>query len=381
VYKRQHVDGGTSRFDKSGRIYHAVCGGCGGQDFGFTSTPEVFSPTNNSSNCNLAAFKFELSTIDATVSNPATTICIPNPLVITNNSTYGNTYLWDFGDGITSHAVNPSHVYSNAGSYTVSLTVSDSNDCYTADSIEFEVQVGDFHAGVTPVGEVCPGEPFQLDAFGGTSYHWMPAAFLSNSSISSPIATISQTTTFSVIITDSCGIDTLNVTVNVGNGGSVSNDTTICIGESVTLHADGGSSYTWTPNGTLDNATSQHPIATPSTSTLYVVAIVSSQGCVMNDSILVTVIEDFPTPELPDSLIMCYGKGINVVASGGETYHWYPDSFIDTVGGCCVFVNPINSTEYYCDFTNACGTIKDSIRIHVHQALVTAENDLSLIHI
>ena len=34
-----HVDGGTSRFDKKGRIYHAVGGACGGNNFGFTSTP------------------------------------------------------------------------------------------------------------------------------------------------------------------------------------------------------------------------------------------------------------------------------------------------------------------------------------------------------
>lgn len=30
-----HVDGGTSRFDKNGNIYHAVCAACGGNDFGF----------------------------------------------------------------------------------------------------------------------------------------------------------------------------------------------------------------------------------------------------------------------------------------------------------------------------------------------------------
>jgi PKD repeat protein/cytochrome c553 len=37
------------------------------------------------------------------------------------------TYNWDFGDGNTSTQVNPSHTYSSAGIYTVSLTVSDGN--------------------------------------------------------------------------------------------------------------------------------------------------------------------------------------------------------------------------------------------------------------
>jgi hypothetical protein len=35
------------------------------------------------------------------------------------------TYLWDFGDGITSTNERPSHVYSEAGDYTVKVTVTD----------------------------------------------------------------------------------------------------------------------------------------------------------------------------------------------------------------------------------------------------------------
>jgi PKD repeat protein len=35
------------------------------------------------------------------------------------------SFNWDFGDGITSYAMNPVHVYENAGTYTVALTVTD----------------------------------------------------------------------------------------------------------------------------------------------------------------------------------------------------------------------------------------------------------------
>ena len=44
----------------------------------------------------------------------------------------GNTaisYLWDFGDGITSTLRNPVHAFNIAGNYTVSLTVKTSTDC------------------------------------------------------------------------------------------------------------------------------------------------------------------------------------------------------------------------------------------------------------
>ncbi|MBK5284970.1 MAG: PKD domain-containing protein, partial [Bacteroidia bacterium] len=39
-----------------------------------------------------------------------------------NNSTGANHYLWDFGDGNTSNAINPVHTYSNVGQYNVTLT-------------------------------------------------------------------------------------------------------------------------------------------------------------------------------------------------------------------------------------------------------------------
>ena len=39
-----------------------------------------------------------------------------------NTSTYGNTYLWNFGDGATSTEQNPTHIYAQQGNYTITLT-------------------------------------------------------------------------------------------------------------------------------------------------------------------------------------------------------------------------------------------------------------------
>ena len=47
------------------------------------------------------------------------------PLIVefSDTSTGDNlTYLWDFGDGQTSSEQNPTHEYSSAGDFTVSLT-------------------------------------------------------------------------------------------------------------------------------------------------------------------------------------------------------------------------------------------------------------------
>jgi PKD repeat protein len=48
----------------------------------------------------------------------------------TNNSTNGDSYLWDFGNNETSTSVSPSHLYDEPGTYVATLTVT--NDCGVA---------------------------------------------------------------------------------------------------------------------------------------------------------------------------------------------------------------------------------------------------------
>ncbi|MBL7811125.1 MAG: gliding motility-associated C-terminal domain-containing protein [Bacteroidetes bacterium] len=54
----EHVDGGTSRFDKKGIIYQSVCAGCGRNGL-FPTTPGAWSRTMNSNNCNNALVKID----------------------------------------------------------------------------------------------------------------------------------------------------------------------------------------------------------------------------------------------------------------------------------------------------------------------------------
>ncbi len=69
AFSQEHVDGGTSHFDKAGIVYQAVCAGCGGlSDFPTTTT--AYSRTNpgkraynpNVGGCNLGMFKFDMRT-------------------------------------------------------------------------------------------------------------------------------------------------------------------------------------------------------------------------------------------------------------------------------------------------------------------------------
>lgn len=53
----------------------------------------------------------------------------------TSNANNADTYLWDFGDGNTSTAINPSHLYSTPGNYLVCFKASNSITGCAADSV------------------------------------------------------------------------------------------------------------------------------------------------------------------------------------------------------------------------------------------------------
>jgi len=65
---------------------------------------------------------------DFTLSD-STSNCPPLIVNITNNSTNYATWKWDFGDGTTAAVLNPSHFYSQVGTFDVVLTISSAGTC------------------------------------------------------------------------------------------------------------------------------------------------------------------------------------------------------------------------------------------------------------
>ncbi|GJM31471.1 MAG: hypothetical protein DHS20C18_04720 [Saprospiraceae bacterium] len=70
-----------------------------------------------------------------------------NELAFNNLSNNGTSYLWDFGDGSTSEAVSPQHVFGGTGTYTVALTTyndfggNTTSQSVTIDEIPFDLAI------------------------------------------------------------------------------------------------------------------------------------------------------------------------------------------------------------------------------------------------
>ncbi|RFC54345.1 DUF7948 domain-containing protein [Brumimicrobium aurantiacum] len=375
-----HVDGGTSRFDKQGRIYHAVCGACGGDANGFTTTPGAYSETNNSSNCNLAAWKFDLGAMYSSTSVPDVLYCENDSVYFANNSQNGDTYFWDFGDGSTSNVDTPVHMYDSAGVFEVMFVVMDSDGCFESDTSYLTIEIGGFEGAVTqPTDKICPGDDFQLEASGGSNYIWSPAQFLDDETLPNPTATIDTTTTFTVIVSDSCGADTLTVTLEtfVDSASSIV-DLETCIGDTVAIWASGGVDYTWTsnePSSMIGPATNDTLWISPTVNATYDVEMITADGCTLTEQVNVTVFQGPPQPVVQDTAFLCEGDVLNLSVSPAPTINWSPNVDINTVTGQNVIISTTVDRWYYVEFVNPCGSTLDSVYIEVIETTPEAGND------
>ena len=137
----EHVDGGTSRFDKNGVVYQSVCGGCGGNS-DFPTSSGAWSNANLSDNCNNLVFKFDFDLIPkAEFITDDLLGCATYQVTLQNTSPPSDSYVWDFGNGDTTSIIyNPTVTYDQAGVYVVTLTVTDSV-CLLTDTAQITITV------------------------------------------------------------------------------------------------------------------------------------------------------------------------------------------------------------------------------------------------
>ena len=220
----EHVDGGTSRFDKRGIVYHAICA-CR-DDSQFPTTPGVWSNTNNSPNCNNGVFKFDLASLHAafTTNTPRfdspgiTRGCFPFDVVFLNRSIGGKLFKWGFGDDSSSRVQMDSvyHQYAKAGIYQVQLFAMDQNTCQQIDVAKGQIQVFAPHFIIPPDTTLCGGDQVRLTAGGAVHYAWTPSYGLNDPTSDSPLASPYTSINYLLKMTDSNTCveeDTVKVTV------------------------------------------------------------------------------------------------------------------------------------------------------------------------
>jgi len=219
---RTHIDGGTSRFDKGGIVYHSVCSGCISANAvnratsDFPTTDGAWSRLNRSVNCNNAAFKFDLSSLRARLRTNSVkrdmpglkVVCIPEAIVFENASIGGETFEWDLGDGTKFSTTDTSaftHQYSTPGQYTIRMKAIDRGTCKAVDSTATMVTINIAQSTVQDDDVMCFGDSYKLQAGGAASYTWTSADGNFSSAEASPVVTPKDTTTYYIRLTEANG--------------------------------------------------------------------------------------------------------------------------------------------------------------------------------
>jgi len=166
-----------------------------------------------------------------------------------------------------------------------------------------------------PDRTICVGDAVQLTATEGSIYVWEPADGLSCTDCREPIATPTTTTAYTVTVytEDGCS-GHASVTVNVlptPTAAVAETAYSLCPGGSVQLSASGGTTYHWEPIAGLDDPDVADPIASPSTTTTYVV-FVSNGSCTDVASATVTVGAPTAHIVLPDTIADPHDRGYRI---------------------------------------------------------------------
>jgi len=172
--------------------------------------------------------------------------------------------------------------------YTVQAT--GAHNCIYSDSIDVSVHPIRFTTSFNQ--EICEGSSVKLQAKGGDTYLWSPAASLDNNTSATVVAMPDATTMYSVHMAENaCGHDTtmyINVKVKPSPVVSAQKTNDInCSSPNAKLSASGADAYLWFPATGLDNATIPNPVAGADTTTTYYVQGTNQYGC--SDTANVTV--------------------------------------------------------------------------------------------
>lgn len=282
---------------------------------------------------------------------PSTTTCnvdlgpdlnlCPGQSATLNATTPGASYLW------SNNSTGPTLTVTQAGTYTVAINV---NGCTDTDAVTVSY-------GVTPTVNLgpdvtfCSPQTLNLNAtFPNSTYLWQ-----NNSTL--PTFSVTQSGTYSVAVTNSCGTATDAIAVNyISPSVNLGPDLNLCPGQTANLVATTpNASYLWSDNSTAATLTVNQAGSYSVTTNV--------SGCTATDAVNVTYGVN-PTVNLGNDTTFCSGQSLILNATfPSASYLWQDNSTLPTL-------NVTQTGTYSVAVTNSCGTVSDNISIIVNSAPV-----------
>jgi gliding motility-associated-like protein len=250
-----------------------------------------------------------------------------------------HSYLWIFGEPASgsndsSKLANPTHVYADTGTYTVTLITNRNEICSDTGITLVKIYPG-FSPGFKFNG-ICVNKPTQFTDTTRSrsgfvdSWQWdfgVPGS--GTSDLQNPQFTYSATGAYNaqLIVTSSKGcIDTAIVPITIIDKPPITlafRDTLICKGDNLQLQASGAGVFSWTPGTNITNANTATPTVDPPNTSFYFVNL-DENGCLNKDSVQVRVVDHVTLQAFSDTVI-CQGDAAQLYTTGdGLHFSWTP---------------------------------------------------------
>lgn len=239
---------------------------------------------------------------------------------------------WNFGDGISSTEVNPTHAWTYPDTFNVRLIIS--TDSFSDTIIKKVIIPPDtLKADAGKDTLICRGDTVMLNGIisGANHIRWSPSEGLSDTTIMNPKASPSVSRMYYLTVTDTCNrikIDSVEVRITDTLKAEAGNDTLICRGDTVRLNGNSKGAYRirWRPAEGLSDTSIASPQASPLVSRKYYLTAIDMCNRTITDSVEVRVSDPLVTPQ-----VYCETSGNSILfywdrVSGSNGYYLTLDS-------------------------------------------------------
>ena len=252
-------------------------------------------------------------------------------VTLTNTSSNGSTYLWNFGDNQTSTLQNPVHSYVAGGTYTVTMTVANACGSTMATKTVTLSAPPDAWFTANPTSGCAPLTVQYINtSSNATTYNWQfPGGTPSASTVQNPVVVYNTAGSYSVILTASNAAGsntfTLNNYINVSTVPSTSFGTNLN-GNTVffTNTTTGGTTFLWNfGDGNTGMGTS--PSHTYANGGSYLVSLTATNLCGSSSITHPVVINQAPVPNFTTNVTSgCAPLTVQFTntSSNATTYNW-----------------------------------------------------------
>ncbi|MGE3801186.1 MAG: T9SS type A sorting domain-containing protein [Candidatus Kapaibacterium sp.] len=357
---------GAVDYEWSNTSGEVICSGCPEITVTPTQTTTYYVRGKSAEDCEgYDTVTVTLNPLPVAKAGKDTAICSGGTVMLGEaGSVNGLRYAWEPATGLN-NPNSPRPIASPTETTTYTLLVTDiRTGCVALDSVIISVNA-------LPIADAGRDSTFCIsgrtilggrDAEPGFIYQWSPATGLDNPNSPRPTASITETTTYQLTVTNSEGecssIDSVTISINAPPVAEAGRDTALCLGGATRLggrDAEPGLIYQWSPVKGLDDPNSPHPIASPTESGSFQLLVTDTRtGCTAVDSVSVTL-HNLPIADAGRDTAFCFGETTRLGGRDAEpnlNYQWQPTTGLDNPNSPHPIASPTVTTTYVLHVTN-----------------------------